>query len=154
MTRRTESEQPSKDGQKTADGKFAPGNKLGKGRPQGSRNKASLAVDALLEGEAEALTRKAIDTALEGDTTALRLCLERLCPPRKDRPVSFDLPPIEAPEDAVTAISALLAAVAEGSVTPGEAQAISTVIEAHRRTLETEDIERRLAALEAEKGIK
>lgn len=144
----------SKNGQKTADGRFAAGNKFGRGRPKGSRNKASLAVDALLEGEAEALTQKAIDGALEGDMTALRLCLERLCPPRKDRPVSFDLPPIDAPADAVTAMSALLAAVAEGTVTPGEAQTISTVIEAHRRTLETEDIEQRLAALEADKGIK
>ena len=51
MTRRTKSEQPSKNGQKTADGKFAAGNKLGKGRPQGSRNKVSLAVDALLEAQ-------------------------------------------------------------------------------------------------------
>lgn len=52
------------------------------GRPQGSRNKATLAVEALLEGEAEALTRKAIERALEGDIQALRLCLERVCPVR------------------------------------------------------------------------
>ncbi len=60
------------------------------------------------------MTRKAVNLALEGDTTALRLCLERLCPPRKDRPVSFDLPPMKAPADAVAAMSALLAAVAQG----------------------------------------
>jgi hypothetical protein len=46
----------------------------------------------LLEGEAKALTRKAIELGLAGDTTALRLCLERLVPPRKDRPISLDLP--------------------------------------------------------------
>ena len=56
------------------------------GRPNGSRNKASVAVDALLDGEAEALTRKAIDLALAGDTVALRLCMERICPPRRASP--------------------------------------------------------------------
>jgi hypothetical protein len=48
------------------------------GRPHGSRNKATLALEALLDGEGEAITRKAIEKALEGDTAALRLCLERI----------------------------------------------------------------------------
>ena len=118
------------------------------GRPQGSRNKATLAIDELLDGEADKLTRKAVELAMEGDTTALRLCLERLCPPRKDRPVSFDLPTMETPVDAVAAMAALLAAVAQGEVTPGEAQTIAAVIEAQRRVIECEDHERRLRALE------
>ncbi len=86
-----------------------------------------------------------------GDTTALRLCLDRLCPPRKDRSVSFDLPPMTAPADAVAAMSALLAAVATGEVTPGEAQIIAAVIEAQRRVIECEVHERRLRVLEAVK---
>src|ERR1043166_3904236 len=60
------------------------------GRPPGSRNRATVAAEALLEGEAQALTRKAIELALEGDTTALRLCLERIVPQRKSRTVAFD----------------------------------------------------------------
>jgi hypothetical protein len=52
------------------------GNPLG--RPKGVRNRATVAAEALLEGEAEALTRKAIELALAGDPTALRLCLERI----------------------------------------------------------------------------
>ena len=122
------------------------------GRPQGSRNKATLAIDELLDGEADKLTRKAVELAMEGDTTALRLCLERLCPPRKDRPVSFHLPKMETPVDAVAAMAALLAAVAQGEVTPGEAQTITAVIEAQRRVIECEDHERRLRALEEVKG--
>ncbi len=102
------------------------------GRPQGSRNKATLAMERLLNGEADRLTQKAVDLAMKGDTTALRLCLERLCPPRKDWPVTFDLPPMKVPADAVAAMSALLAAVAQGEVSPGEAQTIATVIEAQR----------------------
>lgn len=130
---------------RSADGKFQPGNP---GRPRGARNKASIAVEALLEGEAEALTRRAVELAMEGDTTALRLCLERLCPPRKDRPVVFDLPAIEQPEDATKAMTSLLAAVATGDVTPTEAQSVAGVIETWRRTVETEDLARRVAALE------
>ena len=62
------------------------------GRRPGSRNRATLAAEALLEGEAQALTRKAIELALEGDTTALRLCLERIVPQRKSRVVAFVIP--------------------------------------------------------------
>ena len=49
------------------------------GKPAGARNKTTLAVEALLDGEAEDLTRKAIELAKAGDMTALRLCLDR-CP--------------------------------------------------------------------------
>ena len=121
------------------------------GRPQGSRNKATLAMERLLNGEAERLTQKAVDLAMKGDTTALRLCLERLCPPRKDWPVTFDLPPMKVPADAVAAMSALLAAVAQGEVSPGEAQTIATVIEVQRRVIECEDHEKRLRVLEEAK---
>src|SRR5689334_19169685 len=82
------------------------------GRPHGSRHKVTLAMDALLEGEAEGLTRKAIEMALGGDTVAMRLCLDRLSPARKDRPVAFALPLIESTADVVKASAALLQAVA------------------------------------------
>ena len=62
------------------------------GQPLGSRNHATLLMESLLEGEAEQLTRKAIELALAGDITALLLCLERLIPPRKDRPIHLILP--------------------------------------------------------------
>ena len=56
-----------------------------KGCPTGSRHKATLAAEVLLDGESEKLTRKAIAMALEGDTTALRLCLERILAARRDK---------------------------------------------------------------------
>jgi hypothetical protein len=139
---------PSKNRGKTARGRFAKGNAFGKGRPEGSRNKASIAVEVLLEGEAEALTRKAIEKALGGDTTALRLCLERLCSPRKDRPIALSMPRIAKPQDAVKCVSAVMDAVAGGEITPSEGQALAHMIEVHRRTVEAEDLERRLSALE------
>ena len=48
-----------------------------------------------VDGEAEKLTRVAVDVALAGDTVALHLCLDRVAPFRKDRPVTFALPTID-----------------------------------------------------------
>ena len=118
------------------------------GRPAGSRNKATVLALQLLEGEAEALTRKAVEQALEGDTTALRLCLERLVPPRKGRPIELELPAITSTEDLAPAFAALVAALARGDLTPDEAQTVGTLLEQHSRVLETADLERRVKALE------
>ena len=123
-----------------------------KGKPKGARNKATLAALALLDGEAEALTRKAVELALEGDTTALRLCLERLVPPCREAPVSFDAPAIETAADAVKAMGALLLAVAECDLTPTQGNALAGMIESFRRVLETEDLERRMALIEQRDG--
>jgi hypothetical protein len=128
------------------DGTFAAGNP---GRSAGSRHKATLAVQALLEGEAEALTRKAVEMALAGDGAALRLCLERIAPRRTDTPVTFDLPPMATADDAATAAGRLLAAVGEGELTSTKGAQVMALVETFRRTLETTDLERRLAALEA-----
>jgi hypothetical protein len=91
------------------------------GKAKGTRNKVTLAIEALLDGEAEALTRKAIELAKAGDMAALRLCMDRLAPPRKDRLVMFELPTITSAADAVKASAALVAAVADGDLTPAEA---------------------------------
>jgi len=131
-------------------GQFKPGQSGNpEGRPKGARNKATLACEKLLDGEAEKLTRVAIDKALAGDMAALRLCLERITPARKDAPVVFDLPPITTIGDAVAASSSLLAAVAAGDVTPDEAQRVMALLTAHKVLVETSDLEARIAALEA-----
>ncbi len=122
------------------------------GRPVGARNKATIAVEALLDGEAEALTRKVLELAAAGDPAMLRFCLDRIAPPRKDRPVSFALPEMQSPEDAVKASAALVKAVATGELTPSEAAELSRVVEGYIRAVDLHDIEKRLAALEANKG--
>jgi hypothetical protein len=124
---------------------FQPGNP---GKRKGTRHRITLAMEALLDGESEALTRKAIELALGGDITALRLCLDRLAPPRRDRHVTFELPPIKSAADAAVATGALVAAVAEGDLTPSEAAEVARVIEMHIKVLEAVELERRLSALE------
>lgn len=135
---------PREDGQFRAGRSGNPG-----GRPKGARNHTTRAIEALLDGEAETLTRKAIELAQGGDTVALRMCLDRLIPPRKDRPISFDLPPIETTDDLPKATGALVAAVAAGELTPAEAAEISKTLDVHVRALEATDLHKRMAALEA-----
>ena len=59
-------------GRNTA-GKFTSGNS---GRPKGARNRKTLAIKSLLEGQAETLTQSAISKALDGDSMALRLFID------------------------------------------------------------------------------
>ncbi|MBA3512611.1 DUF5681 domain-containing protein [Sphingomonas sp.] len=135
-------------GANTRETRFQPGNP---GKPRGARHKVTRAVEALLEGEHEALTRKAIEKALEGDGAALRLCLDRLAPARKDAPISVNLPPVKSAADAIGASAALLDAVAAGEVTPDEAARVMVLLTAHKAIVETGDLESRIAALEGAK---
>ena len=130
---------------RSADGTFAIGNA---GRPKGARNKATQAVLALLEGDAEALSRKAIEMALAGDSVALRLCLDRIAPPRKDNPVQFLLPRMVSAHDAAEAAGAVLDAVSLGELTPTEGAKVMGLVDSFRRTLEVTELEARVAALE------
>ena len=133
-----------KNGRNTA-GQFSHGNS---GRPKGSRNKATIAIESLLQGQAEALTQIAVTKALEGDSVALRLCMERIAPAPKDQPVSFNLPKLINVMDASEAAGSVLTAVSEGELTPIEATRVMSVIDSYRRTLELTEIEHRLQALE------
>ena len=132
-------------GRNTA-GQFTAGNS---GRPKGSRNKATIAIESLLQGQAEALTQTAVTKALEGDSIALRLCMERLAPAPKDQPVSFSLPIMNNALDASEAAGSVLKAVSEGELTPVEATRVMGLIDSYRRTLELTEIEERLQVLES-----
>jgi hypothetical protein len=107
-----------------------------------------MAVLELLDGQAEALSHKAVEMALAGDTVALRLCLERLAPPRKDSPVQFPLPRMVTAHDAAQAAAAVLQAVSEGDLTPSEGAQVMGLVDSYRRTLEVTELEARVAALE------
>lgn len=119
-----------KNGRKT-DGTFGAGNP---GRPKGARNRTTQAALALLEGEAEALARKAVEMALAGDPVALKLCMDRIAPPRRDAPVTFDLPTLTDSTIAPDAARAVLEAVADGRITPGEAETVLKLVEGWRQS--------------------
>jgi hypothetical protein len=120
------------------------------GRPRGARNKATVAAETLLDGEAETITRRCIDLAMEGDATALRLCLSRILPVKRERTIELDLPALEGSQDSLRTIGTVLEAVGSGAITPAEGQAVASLLEAHRRTFEVEELGHRIEALEAQ----
>jgi hypothetical protein len=122
------------------------------GRPPGARNKTTRFIETMLDGEAEDIMRKAIELAKQGNGIAIRVCLERLCPPRKDSPTPFDMPRMETAQDAVKASAAIVNAVAAGELTPREASELTKVVEVFAKTLQLHDIEARLRKLEAERS--
>jgi len=118
------------------------------GKPKGTRNRATILAERLLDGEAETMVRTAVEWAKKGNMTALRLCLDRIVPPRRDRPVRFAVPALNSAKDAAKAVGAITTAVARGDLTPSEAGELSRVIEAYVKVIETSEIERRLKILE------
>ena len=122
------------------------GNPAGKAR--GTRSRVTLAAEALLEGETEALTRKAIELALAGDIMALRLCLDRIMPARRGGRVCFHLPGLNTSADLPRALAVVLGKIADGTLSPEEGASVASLLEAQRRAIELTEIEARLRALE------
>jgi hypothetical protein len=118
------------------------------GKPKGCRNATTILFDELLKDNAKELIEKAIEMAKGGDGPALRLCIERLAPPRKDRPVWFDLPEMKEAKDAVKASAAIVAAVANGDLSPMEASELGKLVDSYARTLQAAEFEERISKLE------
>ena len=118
------------------------------GRPRGSRNRATLLMESLLADDAEAIGRKAIAMAKQGDMAAIRLCMDRLAPVRKGEPVAFELPPLDKPADSVAAAAEIVAAVAAGELPPSEAAELAKVIDVYVRAIATKGFDERLTKLE------
>lgn len=118
------------------------------GKPRGARHRITQLAQDLLESEAEEVVRSVIDAAKGGDMAACRVVIERILPARKSRPVNLDLPKIQSADDVVQAMSAVVAAVADGEIDPDEAETVARVIEVKRRSLETASLEERIKALE------
>ena len=75
-------------------------------------------------------------------------CMDRLLPPRKDRPVSLDLPRIDSARDVPIAISALLSAVAAGELAPSDAGEVTKLLDAYARAVEINELAERVDNLE------
>jgi hypothetical protein len=135
------------------DTRFKPGNP---GKPKGTRHHATRLAEALIDGQAEEIVQKAISMAASGDPTALRIVMDRLCPPRRERTISLAMPSIKSAADLITAAAALTDATAAGDITPSEAASLSTLVGNVAKAIETVEIVARLARLEEQmvtKGI-
>ncbi len=127
---------------------FEVGNTSGRGRPQGSRNQATLDREALLDEYGTAITRKCLTEAMKGDKSALRLCIERLIPPARPQSVAFKLPSLRSAADLPRASAAILKATAEGTLSVQEAEGLMRMLELQQRLLGGSELTMRIEALE------
>ena len=118
------------------------------GRPRGLRNKKTIALEGLVDGEAEAVMQKMITLAKMGDDVAMRLCAERMMAPRRERPVPLALPRIESDADARRASADILEALAEGEITPKEAEHLLRAVAGAAVITQSNEIVARLDRIE------
>jgi hypothetical protein len=124
------------------------------GRPKGARNKITVAIEALIDAASTDIATKAIELAKAGDATMIRALLDRAAPPRRDRHIPFELPPMSTAADAVKAAAAIAQAVADGELTPSEASELSHFVANYAKAIEISDFEARLQRLEAAHGAR
>jgi hypothetical protein len=124
-----------------------------KGKPKGTKNRATMLAIAAMEGDLDEIVRSVIDAAKKGDIVAARLIIDKLIPMSKDRPVSLKLPKALDAASCLQAQAAVVDAVSCGEILPGEGQALSGLIENQRRALETLELEKRLTAIEEKLGV-
>jgi hypothetical protein len=110
---------------------FAKGNG---GRRPGSKNKSSLILAGLLDGDKEELVRKGLELALAGDVVTLKFCLERTLP--RERVITIDLPKMETADGAVDALATIMAAVCAGKITPGEGSHLAALVNSYARAID------------------
>ena len=118
------------------------------GKKPGTRNHASRLVETMMAGDVEEITQKVISAAKNGDLTAARIVLDRISPPRKDNPITLDLPMLETALDAVTAMGMIMTSVAQGEISPSEAATLTDLVSSFTKTLELSEFEQRLNKLE------
>jgi hypothetical protein len=99
------------------------------GKPKGARHKTTLLAERLMQDDVEKIVNAVLTAARNGDMMAAKIILDRIAPVSRRQCVSFDLPKIESQDDEVAARAAVLGAVADGDLTPGEAVVISELID-------------------------
>lgn len=137
------------EGKRTAATAWKPGQSGNpKGKPKGATNHATRMVTALMEKGAKEIAQAVVDQAKGGNLMAARLVLDRLAPPARERAIEIDLPDTGTAAGIAEAQQSVLEAVGRGELTPSEGQVLAGILEARRKALETEELERRIAALE------
>jgi len=121
------------------------------GRPRGARNKRTLAAESMFDRHGAEIIEKVTELAKAGDVVAIRLCLDRIYPRPRERPLALDLPPLTTAADAVAAMGAITQAVGDGDLGPQEAADLAKVVAGFSQTIAIAEIEARL--IHAEKVI-
>jgi hypothetical protein len=140
---------PENTGKIQANGKYKRGHSGNpNGKPRGARNRSTLAAEALLEGSLDKICKKVEEEALNGNMQAAKMILERFLPPRKDRCIKIELPPINTYSDVLNAVGFIVNAVGKGKITPSEGELLSRTVESYSKALEAYQLESRLKSIE------
>jgi hypothetical protein len=126
---------------------FELGNKFGRGRPKGSLNKSTQLAHKLFEEHSPTIMALAISQCRD-DRQMLRMFVRHILPRQKDWPVKIGRMPVNTLEDLNQASAMTIKQVTAGRISVSEALGLSDIIENRRRVLETQDLDRRLSALE------
>jgi hypothetical protein len=128
--------------------RFKKGNPPGPGRPPGCRNKTTVLFEEIAAERMAKIIGQLFDHADRGSLQATQIALTRFMPRPRGRRVPLDLPPIRSAADLVQANAAVVAAMADGTLSAEEAASVSQVLEIQRRAIETHVHEKQIAALE------
>jgi len=128
---------------------FAAGNTHGRGRPKGSPNKSSSPEQDVLDGYAGKLMLKCISMAGQGNVAALRLCMERILPARREALFQLNLPKIRTTQD-VNKAEKVTQAMARGRMTASDGEKVMSILEMRFRIIDSAELESRLARLETQ----
>ena len=120
------------------------------GRPKGSSCRATILLERMMADDGKKVVQSVISAAIKGDMQAAKMIIDRLVPTPRGRRVLLDLPVIKTAEDVLKALTATVTAMGDGELAPDEAVTVAGVIEIKRRAIETVQLERRIAAIEAE----
>ena len=127
---------------------FEPGNKFGRGRPLGSRNRKTLLLQELLDEHAPALLRKSMVMALQGEVRLLRMLVELKLARPQDSPVKIGRLPMGTIDELLQAHQIVMNKLASGKITPVQAGQIDELLATRRQLIETQDLSTRVRALE------
>ncbi len=108
-------------------------------------------MDALLDARRESHNKKCIELAT-GATALFAALHGAASAPRKERVICFEMPPLEKPADCIPVMAAIMRGVADGELTPGEAAALSKILDSYTRAVELADLAERIAKLEQQSG--
>ena len=129
---------------------FAPGNTAGRGRPPGSGNKTRGEGEDLIKKYTPQIVTKCIHSALRDNASAMRLCMERVVPSRRDALARIKLPRIRAAEDVSKAAEKVMRAIAHGEITPAEGERMMNALECQLRIIREVELQSRLERAEAD----
>jgi hypothetical protein len=127
---------------------FEPGNKMGRGRPKGSRNKKNGQAQAILDQFTERLVKTCVAKALAGDGRALTLCMDRVLPSLRERGLRFKIPKLDGIEQIDQSLQRIIEGIASGRLPLAAGERLLAILQNQRDNVFSREMEARLSEME------